>query len=261
MSDIRVIIVDDEALGRERIRRFVEATENMTTVTLCDCGTDAVESILKHSPDLVFLDIQMPDLDGFGVIEALNDAMSTLPAIIFVTAYDQHAIKAFEINALDYLLKPVHEARFQTAVDRVRARNDATNQQEVQDQIRQLIAGVPQNAEASYIQRIEVKIGERVDYVRVDTIRWIEADGNYLELHTQSNTHLARMTMAELEGVLDPSLFIRISRSAAVSLSAVDSIKLLGRRDHVVVLRSGEELPITRGLTKIRQRLQFPGNL
>jgi len=258
MSKIQVIIVDDEALGRDRIRRFVDATDDLTIVAQCDCGTDAVEAIQQLSPDLVFLDIQMPDLDGFGVIEALHDAMENLPAIIFVTAYDQHAIKAFEINALDYLLKPANEARFQRAVDRIRSRKTHSDHQEVQDQIAQLISGTSKKAASSYIQRIEVKTGERVDYIKVETIRWFEADGNYLELHTQPKTHLARMTMGELEEALDPSHYIRISRSAVVNLAAVESIKLLGRREHVVVLSSGEELPITRGLTRIRQRLQFP---
>ena len=159
MSGIQVIIVDDEALGRDRIRRFVDTTEDLTIVAQCDCGTDAVEAIQRHSPDLVFLDIQMPDLDGFGVIEALHDSKQNLPSIIFVTAYDQHAIKAFEINALDYLLKPANEARFQRAVDRIRSRKTRRDHQKVQDQIAQLISGTPKKAESSYIQRIEVKKG------------------------------------------------------------------------------------------------------
>ncbi len=258
MSAISVIIVDDEALGRERIRRFVTASEDLELVAECQCGTDAVVAIQEHTPRLVFLDIQMPDLDGFGVVESLSESMEILPTIIFVTAYDQHAIRAFEINALDYLLKPVPESRFQRAVDRVRAEQSNQTGQVFQEQLKQLLAGPVIDGFDSYIHRIEVKIGERIDYVPVESIHWFEADGNYLDLHTKSKTHVARMTMSELEAALDPKQFIRISRSAVVNFAAVESIKLLGRRDHVIVLGNGTELPITRGLTKIRHRLQFP---
>ena len=258
MSNISVIIVDDEALGRERIRRFVTGAKDLVLLAECQCGTDAVAAIQEQTPTLVFLDIQMPDLDGFGVVEALNETMEKLPTIIFVTAYDKHAIKAFEINALDYLLKPVPESRFQSAVDRVRKQHATQSGDSFQEQLKQLLAGPAAQPSASFIQRIEVKTGERVDYVPVESIHWFEADGNYLDLHTKTKTHVARMTMSELEAALNPEQFIRISRSAVVNLAAVESIKLLGRRDHVIVLISGVELPITRGLTKIRHRLQFP---
>ncbi|MGK0185080.1 MAG: two-component system LytT family response regulator [Verrucomicrobiales bacterium] len=261
---IRAIIVDDEPLGRERMRMLLEKVDDIEIVAECDGGVAAVEQIAALKPGIVFLDIQMPDLDGFGVIDRLHRRGDALPLIIFVTAYNEYAVKAFEVHAFDYLLKPVQKVRLVQAVDR--ARDQLTKPvagvaggEEQLDRLAKLLLDVQAPAKSTFLKRLEVRSQGRIDYVDIDDVLWLEADRNYIEVHTANKMYLARMTMTELEAKLDPAKFVRISRSSLVMLSCVKSIKSVGRRDHVVELTTGAELALTRPLKELQERMQFPG--
>jgi len=254
---LTAIIVDDEPLGRERIRMLTSGISDLEIICECENGHDAVHKVKKLAPDLVFLDIQMPGLDGFGVIETLKKQGTPLPQIIFVTAYDAHAVQAFEVNALDYLLKPVQQDRLQAAVDRVQSFK-ATHQDTKDDQKLEKLLLQIQTAQqpTPTIRRIEVRSQGRIDYVDVDDVEWIEADGNYATLHTNHQQHLARITLSELEQSLDPRQFYRVSRKLMIRLNQVVTLKSEGRRDHRIILKNGTELPCTKSLQDLQEKLR-----
>ncbi|MEM7383675.1 MAG: LytTR family DNA-binding domain-containing protein [Verrucomicrobiota bacterium] len=253
----RAIIVDDEALGIERVRIFLETCEDFVICAECDGGARAVEAISEHGPDVVFLDIQMPDLDGFDVLAELRNRGVARPIIVFVTAYNQHAVQAFEVNAVDYLLKPVQRARFEESLERVRQLltkpDPATWEARLEKMLRQV---APEGNENTFLQRIEIRSQNRTDYVRVNDVHSLEADGNYIEVHTADQTHLARITLARLESELDPALFTRISRSVLINMKQVKSIQPSGRRGHEVLLNSGRSVRLTRPLKELQSRLR-----
>ena len=254
---MRAIIVDDEPLGRERVRMLSETIEDLVICAECKGGHEAVRKIQELTPELVFLDIQMPQLDGFGVLTTLRETDTSLPEIVFITAYDQHAVKAFEVNAIDYLLKPIQKDRFQQAVARVRSRLEPAHKSSHPEQLLTLLQGIVPKQTPPPMRRLEVRSQGRIDYVSVDDIFWLEADGNYVNVHTRSRSQLARITLAELEASLPEGVFFRISRSAIVRLDRITALRADGRRDHRAELSNGAELPVTRSLQELQRRIQY----
>jgi len=246
---IRALIVDDEPLARQRLRRLLKDEADIEVIGECADGGEAVVAIRTERPELVFLDIQMPVLDGFGVLQALG--LDNLPAIIFVTAYDRYALRAFEYNALDYLLKPFDRERFRKTLERARTQLDRGPTGE---EAKQILGAVEEyKNEGRVLERLVIKSSGRVFFLRVDEIDWIEAAGNYVRLHVGKEGHLLRDTMNSLEARLDPKRFLRIHRSTMVNIERVQELQPLFHGDYVVILRDGTQLNLSRGY---RQRLQ-----
>jgi two-component system LytT family response regulator len=239
---IRAIIVDDVELARERVKILLDNTE-IEIVAECANGREAIEAIEKLKPDLVFLDVQMPTISGFEVVETIG--VEQMPAVIFVTAYDDFALRAFEVNAVDYLLKPFDEERLKKAIERakreIRQKESASG---IKEQLRSLLREV--RNESKYLKRIPVKSSRGTVLVLTEEIDWIGAAGQYVELHTGKETHLVRERITNLEGKLDPEKFIRIHRSTIVNLDSVKSLHPLFNGDHIIILRNGAELNLSR---------------
>jgi two-component system LytT family response regulator len=253
---IRTVIVDDEPLARERMRSLLGSEADVEVVGEARDGVEAVEAILGQSPDLVFLDVQMPKLDGFEVIQTVG--ADRMPAVVFVTAYDQHALRAFEVQALDYLLKPFDHERFQGALKRVRRQMDS---QETGDLGRRLLALVKdlKTDRPTRSDRLVVKSGGRLFFLRSDEIDWIEAAGNYVRLHVGSDGHLLRETMNSIEGRLNPDIFFRIHRSHIVNIERIKELQPWFNGEYVVILRNGSRLTLSRGYReKLQERLGKP---
>ena len=237
---LRVLVVDDERPARQKLVAHLRDAPDIVVVGEAATGLDAVESIRRLSPDLVFLDVQMPGLDGFEVIEEIGAA--AMPAVVFVTAYDQYAIPAFEVEAADYLLKPFDSPRFTRALDRARRRLQHRRQQP--EQIERLLARV--QPARGYLQRLVVSERDRIVLVAVKEVYRFSADGNYARLHTIKGSHLARQTLAELDARLDPARFARIHRSEIVALDAIKELQPLSHGDYEVILKNGERLRLIR---------------
>ena len=250
---IRVIIVDDEPLARERVRSLLVEEPDVELVTECANGQEAVQAIREEQPDLVFLDVQMPGMDGFEVLSSLSKGR--LPLVIFVTAYDQHALKAFDVHALDYLLKPFKQTRFKETLQRAR---ETLNNQQAGAVSKNLIALLGQaKPEKDHLGRIPVKTGERVIFVKTAAIEYIESAGNYVVLHAGKENHVVRETLTALEEKLDPKKFLRISRSTLVNVEQIKELQPLFKGEHVVVLHNGKQLSMTRGIREVQEALKF----
>ena len=248
------LIVDDEPLARERLRTLLAAEPDLEVIGECVNGRDAVAAVKRQRPDLLFLDIQMPELDGF---QTLAQLAPPLPAVIFVTAFDEHAVKAFEVHALDYLLKPFKPARLRSAVARARAQL-AEQQSGADDTSRRILALLEERAAATqYLARIAVRDRDRVRFVKIADIDWIEASGNYLVLHAGKENHVLRETLTSLEGQLSPKEFFRLNRSALVHVDRVRHVEPVFNDEHIVVLADGTRLTLTRGLRELQERLRF----
>lgn len=241
---IRALIVDDERSSRRAIAVQLEAMDAVEVVGEAANGRAAVELTRKTRPDLVFLDVQMPGMDGFGVIEELGP--NALPHIVFVTAHDEFALKAFEVNAVDYLLKPVDDRRLTRAVDRVRRQaadpERALGDSGVRRLLEHTVGGRPPGPHKA---RLLVKQQQAYVFVPVEAIEWIEAEGNYARLHADGGDYLVRSSLTDLDEDLDPSVFLRIHRSAIVNLNRVRSIQPHGS-DYQVVLASGRHVRVGR---------------
>jgi two-component system LytT family response regulator len=232
---LRILIVDDEPLAREGIKVMLGSD---LQVMEARNGREAVTKIRDERPDLVLLDVQMPRMDGFGVVEAVG--ADKMPAVIFVTAHDQYAIRAFEISAVDYLLKPVTEERFRIAFERARRRLDAARGDEP---TRQLLAVLDAVANPRrYLSRLAIRSGDRTIFLTVDDVEWIEAAQNYVRVHTGQATHLLHVPMNTLETCLDPQRFVRIHRSHIVNLQRIKQLWTLAHGQYVLELSSGERL-------------------
>lgn len=239
---IRVLVVDDEDLGRTLLRRMLDAhADDAEIVGEATSAAEAVQAIERDAPDLVFLDVQMPGADGFAVLENLNQ--ENLPAIVFVTAFDEYAVRAFEVNALDYLLKPYDRKRFDQAFVRaVRSiRNEKNNA--VGERILSLLSET--KTPEKFTERFIIKGGGRVFFLKAEEICWISSEGNYVLLHTPDKKHIFRETMGNLEEKLDPQKFCRISRSAIINLDYVRELQALFRGEYQVILRNGTELKLS----------------
>src|SRR5688572_17206074 len=242
-SEVKVLVVDDELLGRERIRLLLSEHTDIKIVGECVNGREAVQAIRNVKPDLVFLDVQMPKTDGFEVVEIIGT--ENMPAVIFVTAYDEYAIRAFEINAVDYLLKPFDKERFEKGVDR--AKREIRRQKspiEIKENLRELLKEVKN--EPSYLKRIPVKSASGTTFVLIEEIDWISAAGHYLELHVGNETHLIREKLSVIETKLDPRIFTRIHRSTIVNLDRVKSLHPMFNGDQLIILKNGRELNLSR---------------
>jgi two-component system LytT family response regulator len=244
---MRVLIVDDEPLARRGVRARLMAMPDVEITGEADSGMKAVSEIERLRPDVVLLDVQMPELDGFGVIETVG--VENMPAIVFVTAYDEYALQAFEVNAVDYLLKPFDRERFQKALARARA-HVGRQADDINRRLLALIQGlkVPQG----YLERLVIRSSGRIFFLKAEEIDWIEAAGNYVRLHTGKESHLLRETMNSLEQKLDPARFLRIHRSTIVRIDRIAELQPLFHGDYVVVLQGGTRLTLSRGY---RERL------
>jgi two-component system, LytTR family, response regulator len=245
-KNIRVVIVDDEELARQMVREFLARHAEIEIIAECANGFEAVKAVTELKPDLLFLDIQMPKLNGFEVLELIGSDR----AVVFVTAYDEYAIRAFDVHAVDYLLKPFNTERFETALERVK---------------RRLGGKLPAPAElaqsarppAQYVERVVVRDGTRVHIIPVAKLDYAEAQDDYIALATEGKLHLKQQTISSLESVLDPSRFLRIHRSYIVNLERVTKIEPYSKDNHVVVLNNGAQLPVSRsGYARLREVLE-----
>jgi two-component system, LytTR family, response regulator len=244
---IRVLIVDDEPLARRGIRQRLRAEQDVDVVGECGDGTAAIDAIATLAPDLVFLDIQMPELGGFDVIETIGAAR--MPVVIFVTAYDEHALRAFDVHALDYVLKPIDGERFGVALQRARetlARKGDDLSQRITDALRDL------GQARRYLKRVAIKSSGRVTLVDLTDVDRLEAAGNYVEVHAGGKKHLLRETLTSLESRLDPEVFVRVSRASIVRADRIRELRPMFNGDSVVVLQDGAEVSASR---RYRSRL------
>ncbi len=242
MTKIRVLIVDDEPIARRGIRLQLKGERDAEIVGECANGMEAVAAIEKHLPDLVFLDVQMPEMDGFEVIETVG--VESMPVVIFVTAYDQYALRAFDAQALDYLLKPFDPERFHTALTRAKAQLQQPGVRAISQQLRALLQA--QQANRQYLERLVIKNAGRIFFLNVAEIDWIEAADNYACLHVGRESHLLRDSLNSLAAKLDPAQFLRIRHSAIVNLKHVKELRPLFRGEYIIVLRDGTELTSSR---------------
>ena len=239
---VRVLVVDDEPLARERLTSLLDDDPEVEIAGSCADGQAAISAIRKDSPDLVFLDVQMPGCDGFGVVEAVGP--DRMPTTIFVTAYDRYALRAFEARALDYLLKPFDRDRFAVALGRAKEQIQHRREAGVQEKLQALLEDVkPAN---TGIDRLAVKSGGSVYFLRTEEIDWIEAAGNYTRLHAGKQVHLLRETMTALEAKLDPKRFARIHRSTIVNLERVRELQPYFHGDYIVLMHDGTQLTLSR---------------
>lgn len=244
---IRTLIVDDEPLARRNLRVLLERDPQIEILDECRNGREAVKAINTLSPDLIFLDIQMPEMDGFDVLARVGP--EHIQAIIFVTAFDQYALKAFDVHALDYLLKPFDDERFTRALERAKSQIAAREINQLSDRLLALLEQRESESKGSkreYLKRLMIKTSNRMMLVKVDEIDFIEADGNYAKLHVGRKTHLLREKMSDLEGRLDPAKFVRIHRSIIVNLDRIKEMHPHFNGDYVVVLEDGRQLRLSR---------------
>lgn len=233
---IRAVIVDDEELARQIVREMLKPYADIEIMAECANGFDAVRTISELKPDLVFLDIQMPKLDGFEVLELIGRDF----AVIFATAYDEHALRAFEVHAVDYLLKPFRAERFDAALKRARERIG----QKLPAQPEQLAAAA--RAPGQYAERVVVKDGTRVQIIPVAKLDYVEAQDDYISLASAGKKYLKQQTISSLEASLDPNTFVRIHRSCIVNLERVTRLEPFGKDTHVAILNDGARLPVSR---------------
>jgi len=258
-NKIRTVIVDDEALSRRGLEIRLLATQDFEIVSQCSNGREAITAITSHQPDLVFLDIQMPGMSGFDVLTHLPE--DSIPMVVFVTAYDQYAVRAFEARAVDYLLKPVDESRFVAALDRVRERMRARVAVDQRDQLFNLIAEITGSGELvmdellargrkalepKHAEILPIRQGREIVRVPIAGIEWIDAAGDYMCIHAAGNTHILRGTMKDLEQYLDPKLFQRVHRSTIVNLRRVKSLRAHMNGEYFLTLDGGHELKLSR---------------
>lgn len=236
----RILIVDDEKPARTKTARFVQTHCPNAVISEADNGSKAVELILKTGPDLVFLDIQMPGMTGFEVIRKIDP--NRLPPVIFVTAFDEYAVKAFDVNAVDYLLKPFDYQRFQKAFDKAMANREKADH--VQTSIEKLIRQI--HEKKSYINRITIKQDERIRFVDTADVMYIQAQGKYLDIHTPDQTFVIRNTLKSMENQLDPHLFYRIHRSFIVNIRYIKELQKWFHGDYHVLLTDGTQLKLSR---------------
>ena len=251
---IKTLIVDDEPLARRTLRDLLAVDAEIEIIGECGGGLEAVDFIGKQSPDLLFLDIQMPGLNGFEVLARIEH--EDISAIVFVTAYDQYALKAFEVHALDYLLKPFNDERFEAALRQAKAHVKLRKINRLSKSLRALLdehAGREPNKPKSFLSRFMIRAGGRVVFVNAADVDWIAADDYYIKLHVGGKTHLLRLSMNELEEKLDPKRFVRIHRSTIINFDRVKELHQHPNGEYVVVLKNGTELKLSRSR---RERLE-----
>jgi two-component system, LytTR family, response regulator len=266
---IRVLVVDDEPIARRRVRRLLRLEPDVDVVDEVGSGAEAIEAIKQQRPDLVLLDVQMPDVDGFGVVDALG--VEQMPPTIFVTAFNEYALRAFDVHAIDYLLKPFDPERFRSAFQRARAHLEQISSAEQGRKIRALLEQVlgedraaaamaqgPSNGNGGaatatapttrtrFLDRLMVKHDGRVFFLKVSDVDWFEAAGNYVRVHSGKTDHLIRETMHHVESQLDPSMFVRIHRAVIVNIDRIRELQPWFAGDYIVILRDGRQLKLSR---------------
>jgi two-component system, LytTR family, response regulator len=235
---LTVLIVDDEPLAREGLRMLLADDPQIADIQQAKNGREAVQCILDGQPDLVFLDVQMPEMDGFAVVQEIGP--EHLPAVVFVTAHDQYAIRAFEINAIDYLLKPVTAERFGQSLERAKTRLRTIEPHQESRQILSLLETIA--SPPRYLKRMAVQSAGKTWFIGVEDVDWIRAAENYVELHVAQSSHLLHVTMNTLEKSLDPETFVRIHRSLIVNLRRVKEIQPVSHGEYLLLLASGVRL-------------------
>lgn len=253
---LSTLIIDDEPLAITRMRQLIREEASLEIVGECSDGLEALNAIKTLSPDLIFLDIKMPEMDGFEVLKSLPE--DRLPSVIFTTAYDQHAIRAFETHALDYLLKPIQESRFKSAVTRA---VELFESQKASEEARRLLSFISENGHQEesnrYLKRLTIRNLEKVSVLKTTDIDYVESAGNYVAVHIGKESHIMRDSLQSLEKQLDPGKFLRISRSAIVNLDRVKELQPMFKGESVVILDSGAQLPVTRGIREFEKALRF----
>ncbi|MEW6735606.1 MAG: LytTR family DNA-binding domain-containing protein [Acidobacteriota bacterium] len=243
---IRVLIVDDELLARKKLRRLLSSDAEIEIVGECGSGGEAVITIRDKSPELVFLDVQMPVMDGFQVLEAIEAPL--VPLVVFVTAYDQYALRAFEVYALDYLLKPFDRQRFDKALQRAKARIRQERTGKLNEQAIALLTEL--KAKSSYLGRLVIKAGGRVFFIRIEEIDWIAAEGKYVRVYVRKESYLLREAIGTLESQLDPDKFLRIHRSSIVNIDRIKELQPWFNNEYRVILCDGTQLMLSRSCRK-----------
>lgn len=255
MDTIRTLIIDDEPVARERMRKLLTDEQDVEIIGECVDGAEAVAAINAESPDLVFLDIQMPYMDGFTALKAVE--VTKMPVVVFVTAYDEFAIKAFEVNAIDYLLKPYDESRFRESLQRARRSiGERIGSGAVTKELRSLLEASPSKAVKS--DRIAIRSSGQIRFLRASEIDWIDSQGNYARIHVGSETHMLKETLQNLEERLDASQFFRCHRSSIVNIDRIESLEKWFQGDYVITLHSGEKIPLSRRrYTELREIMKL----
>jgi two-component system, LytTR family, response regulator len=246
---IRTIVADDEPLARNKLRILLDAEAGIEVVAECRNGAETVAAVRSHKPDLLFLDIQMPDADGFEVLNSLSTG--EMPATVFTTAYDQFAIRAFEAHALDYLLKPFDQERLHHSIERAQAEFLKSHDSELAHQLLDALS----KGRKSAASRLVIKAGGRVVFIDVDEIHWVEAAANYVKLKTEKDSYLLREAIGHVSERLDPDQFIRIHRSTIVNVKQIKELQPCNSGEYIVVLKSGKELSCSRGYRAGLQQL------
>lgn len=240
---IRVLVVDDEALARERACQLLKADPEIEIIGQCGDGQTAVEKIQKDKPDLVLLDVQMPELDGFAVVEAVG--ADKMPAVIFVTAHEKFALKAFDVHAIDYLLKPYDRERFETALRRAKDQLARSKSGDLQSKMSALLGEIKTQPKPA--NRLVVKTEGRVLLLKNEDVDWVEAADNYIILHIGADTHMLRETMTSIESRLPSEKFIRVNRSTIVNIDRIKELQPLFHGEYVIILKNGTKLTLSRG--------------
>jgi two-component system, LytTR family, response regulator len=243
---IRTLIVDDEPLARRRIRRMLAQHADVEIVGDCSNGREAITLIRERSPHLVFLDVQMPEMDGFAVLKTLE--AESIPLVVFVTAYDQYALRAFEVCALDYLLKPFDRERFNRSLQRAKSRLQPEKSSEINQRTLALLEEL--KAQTNHLERLIIKSGGRAFFLKTEEIDWIEAEGKYVRLHVGKESYLLREAIGSLEAQLDPKRFPRIHRSTIVNIDRVRELQPWFHNEYRVILRDGTQLMLSRSCRK-----------
>jgi len=243
---IRALIVDDEPLARRKIRRMLAHDPEVEILGDCANGREAIAAITTNHPNLVFLDVQMPEIDGFDVLESIPPA--EMPFVIFVTAYDQYALRAFEVSAVDYLVKPFDRRRFEKALQRAKSRFATERGSDLNQQTLALLEEL--KARSSHIERLVIKAGGRAFFLKTEEIDWIEAEGKYVRLHVGKESYLLREAIGSMESQLDPKKFPRIHRSTIVNIERVRELQPWFHNEYRVILKDGTELMLSRSCRK-----------
>lgn len=251
MNKIRTVIIDDEPAAREGVRMLLENDSEISVIAECANGREAITTINEKEPDLIFLDVQMPEINGFEVLEAIET--ERMPNVIFVTAYDKYAIRAFEINALDYLLKPFTVERFSAALSRVKTQINNNEDSNLDQKLAALLENL--KPETKYLERLVVKNSGRISFINTEEIYWIEAADVYVNLHTARESHLIRGAISKLEAKLDPTRFLRVHRSAIVSVERIKELQPLFHGEYLITLRNGKNLTSSRNYSDKLQTL------
>jgi two-component system, LytTR family, response regulator len=242
---ISALIVDDESLGRDLVRHMLQAHPDIQVAGECADGVKALAAIKRLDPTIVFLDIRMPKVDGIDLLDRLATSSGQHPLIVFITAYEEYAVKAFEAHALDYLLKPFDQERFDQTINRVREHLRQVDEAKLGKSLRGLLDG--QLKPKSFADRLVVRESGRIFFVGVAEVDWLEASGNYVALHVGRKTHLVHETMANMVAKLDPAVFVRIHRSTIVNVSRIKEMTPYFNGEYIVVLKDDTELKLSRG--------------